>query len=53
MDRIVDHLFVFEGDGVIEDYWGIYSEYKERCRVESMKSKKNAELQRDDETSSA
>jgi ABC transport system ATP-binding/permease protein len=29
MDRLVDHLFVFEGDGVIRDYPGNYSQYRE------------------------
>lgn len=28
MDRLVDHLFVFEGDGVINDYPGNYSQYR-------------------------
>ncbi|MEI9946027.1 MAG: ABC-F family ATP-binding cassette domain-containing protein [Chitinophagaceae bacterium] len=28
MDRLVDHLFVFEGDGVIRDYPGNYSQYR-------------------------
>jgi ATP-binding cassette subfamily F protein uup len=28
MDRLVDHLFVFEGDGIIKDFNGSYSEYK-------------------------
>ena len=28
MDRIVDHLFVFEGDGVIRDFPGNYAEYR-------------------------
>lgn len=28
MDRLVDHLFVFEGNGVIKDFNGTYSEYK-------------------------
>ncbi|MEX2463018.1 MAG: ABC-F family ATP-binding cassette domain-containing protein, partial [Balneolaceae bacterium] len=27
MDRLVDHYFVFEGDGVIRDHHGIYMEY--------------------------
>jgi ATP-binding cassette subfamily F protein uup len=27
MDRITDHLFVFEGDGVVKDFWGTYTEY--------------------------
>lgn len=29
MDRLVDHLFVFEGDGVISDFPGNYSQYRE------------------------
>ncbi|MDX2046548.1 MAG: ABC-F family ATP-binding cassette domain-containing protein, partial [Chitinophagaceae bacterium] len=28
MDRLVDHLFVFEGDGVIRDFPGNYSQYR-------------------------
>ena len=29
MDRVVDHLFAFEGDGEIKDFPGNYSEYRE------------------------
>ena len=29
MDRTVDHIFVFEGNGVIKDFHGNYSEYRE------------------------
>lgn len=29
MDRLVDHLFVFEGDGEIRDFPGNYSQYRE------------------------
>ena len=29
MDRLVDHLFVFEGAGVITDYPGNYSQYRD------------------------
>ena len=29
LDSIVDHLFVFEGDGVIRDFSGNYTEYRE------------------------
>ncbi|MGE0561522.1 MAG: ATP-binding cassette domain-containing protein [Flavobacteriales bacterium] len=28
MDKLVDHLFVFEGDGKIKDYTGRYSDYR-------------------------
>lgn len=34
MDRLVNHLFVFEGNGVIRDFPGNYSQY----RLEKMKS---------------
>lgn len=29
MDRVVDHLLVFRGDGVVDDFPGNYSEYRE------------------------
>ncbi len=29
MDRVVDHLLVFKGEGVIDDFPGNYSEYRE------------------------
>ena len=29
MDQIVDHLFIFEGDGIIRDFPGNYSQYHE------------------------
>lgn len=29
IDKLVDHVFVFEGDGVIKDYPGNYTEYRE------------------------
>lgn len=34
MDRLVDHLFVFEGDGMIRDFPGNYSQY----RLEKLKT---------------
>ena len=30
MDRLVDHLFAFEGDGVIKDFPGNYTQYREQ-----------------------
>ena len=29
MDRIVDHVLAFEGDGKIKDFVGNFSEYRE------------------------
>lgn len=33
MDRLVDHLFVFEGNGVITDFPGNYSQYREKQKL--------------------
>lgn len=44
MDKLVDHLFVFEGNGVVKDYPGNYTQYRisekenERTEVEKTKS---------------
>jgi ATP-binding cassette subfamily F protein uup len=36
MDKLVDHLFIFEGDGLIVDHNGNYNEYRdEQKRIES------------------
>jgi ATP-binding cassette subfamily F protein uup len=37
MDRLVDHLFVFEGEGVIRDFPGNYSQYRQST-VDSQQS---------------
>ena len=31
LDNIVDHLFVFEGNGVVKDFPGNYSDYRKWC----------------------
>jgi ATP-binding cassette subfamily F protein uup len=41
MDKIVDHLFVFEGDGVIKDFPGNYSDYRDWAE-EQTKSMQNS-----------
>jgi ATP-binding cassette subfamily F protein uup len=28
MDRLVDHLFVFDGDGIVKDFPGNYTQYR-------------------------
>ena len=40
LDKLVDHLFIFEGNGQIKDYWGPYSEYK--IQLEEKKREANA-----------
>jgi len=45
MNKLVDHIFVFEGEGKIKDYYGNYTEYRlEREKQE--KARKRAEKQR-------
>jgi ATP-binding cassette subfamily F protein uup len=44
MDRVVDHLFAFEGDAVVKDFPGNYSQYrvwkeKEAVEISSAKNK--------------
>ena len=39
MDRLVDHLFVFEGDGVIRDFPGNYTHYRIALKEEEQKKK--------------
>jgi len=44
MDKIVDHLFAFEGDGVIRDFPGNYSQYRDIIREEEKyRQESNAE----------
>ena len=42
MDRTVDHVFVFEGDGHIKDFPGNYSEYREWLSVQEKEKGKAA-----------
>ena len=44
LDSIVDHIFVFEGDGKIKDFPGSYSQYREWC--EEQRTLKEAEAER-------
>jgi len=34
MDRLVDHLFVFEGEGQVKDFPGNYTDYRENVTVD-------------------
>ena len=45
MDNIVDHLFVFEGEGSIRDYHSNYTEYRATRQL----NERNAQKQRRDE----
>lgn len=35
MDKVVDHLFVFQGNGVIEDFPGNYTQYREAQKIKN------------------
>jgi ABC transport system ATP-binding/permease protein len=39
MDRLVEHIFVFEGEGKIKDFPGNYTEYRERLKEEAEEAK--------------
>lgn len=43
MDRVVDHLLVFKGDGVINDFPGNYSQYREWSALQSKETAKDNE----------
>jgi ATP-binding cassette subfamily F protein uup len=40
MDRLVDHLFVFEGDGYVRDFPGNYTQYREEERKKELSAEK-------------
>ena len=39
MDKLVDHLFIFEGDSNIRDYNGNYTEYREWRKIKNREDK--------------
>ncbi len=41
MDRLVEHIFSFEGDGIIKDYPGNYTDYRESISKPKKPSKAN------------
>lgn len=47
LDKLVDHLFVFEGEGKIRDFLGTYSEYRDdqRERERAQRREERAEQQ--------
>ena len=40
MDKMVDHLFVFEGNGIVRDFPGNYTEYRDKKEMEERLLKK-------------
>jgi ATP-binding cassette subfamily F protein uup len=50
MDRLVDHLFVFEGDGIVTDFPGNYTQYRLSQKERSdLPQEKNAATEKKDE----
>ncbi|CAG0958260.1 MAG: ABC-F family ATP-binding cassette domain-containing protein [Bacteroidetes bacterium] len=47
MDKLVDQLFVFEGNGVVSGFSGNYSEYREKLKIE-VKEVKDEKINRKD-----
>ena len=45
LDRIVDHLFVFKGNGVVKDFPGDYSTYRHCLDLESKMAKTEAKAE--------
>ena len=45
MDKLVEHLFIFEGNGQIRDHNGNYTEYREMKKLELREQKKQANNQ--------
>lgn len=50
MDKLVDHYFAFEGEGVIRDHHGTYSEYREMKEKEEAERKREIQAQKNQET---
>lgn len=46
MNKLVDHLFVFEGAGKVKDYYGNYTEYKQARDKEQKMQKRIEKLQK-------
>lgn len=44
MDKIVDHVFVFEGDGKVKDYYGNYTDYYREKMQEEAQANKQKQL---------
>jgi ABC transport system ATP-binding/permease protein len=40
MDKLVDHLFIFEGDGAVYDFPGNYSEYRASQKQQEIEAKR-------------
>ncbi|GAA5520602.1 ABC-F family ATP-binding cassette domain-containing protein [Aliifodinibius salicampi] len=53
MDKLVDHYFIFEGEGQIRDHHGTYEEYREQILEEQLSSSSTSSPEPKQETDSS
>ncbi|MEO6903973.1 MAG: ABC-F family ATP-binding cassette domain-containing protein [Bacteroidia bacterium] len=53
MDKMVDHLFVFEGEGAVRDFSGNYTEYRDKKELEDKIQRKEIQTNSKAESSLA
>ncbi|SHK74928.1 ribosomal protection-like ABC-F family protein [Xylanibacter ruminicola] len=53
MDKVVDHLLVFNGDGDIKDFPGNYTQYRQWSQLQPNEPKESKETKTDKETKTA
>ena len=53
MDKLTDHMFVFEGEGIIQDFYGTYSEFsdqkKKDKKIKSVEKQKTTPQKKQEE----
>ena len=50
MDKLVDHLFVFKGDGLVEDHYCNYTDYRKKTSKKEKHEKKTQHNQNTDKS---
>ncbi|MEA3448209.1 MAG: ABC-F family ATP-binding cassette domain-containing protein [Bacteroidota bacterium] len=51
MDKIVDHLFVFEGNGKVRNFPGNYSDYREKVKLSEKRKQTRSSSKKQESTS--
>lgn len=46
MDKLIDHLFIFEGDGLIKDFNGSYADYRQQLLDDEKQAKQDAKVEK-------
>ena len=52
MDKVVDHLLVFKGDGVVDDFPGNYTQYRDYLQIKEKEEVKERKEQRNESSDS-